>query len=352
MAPEQCEGKKQIDHRVDVYGLGCILFQMVTGRVPFPGEGFGEVLVKHLREPPPLPTRLNPQVPKHLEKIILHALAKKPEFRFASMDDFRSALRDPERFALKMEGNSVDLNLTPSEPMPAPVIAPPVLSAPPPAAPPGAPQRLDANAPTVMGAAPPEVERALAARQQQGAAFDAATAPGRQRQERRTVAQPLRKDRGEKRSPAVWLAVGAGVILLGALGVATYGFLVHGGTVQVAVKSSPEGAEVVQEGRAIGRAPMVVALPRSDKSVTLEFRKDGYLSSQRSITPTNDVEVTVRLLARPVEKVEEPPPPPAPPPPEPTPPEPVAVKSPPAKKPHSSHRKKEDQPSLLLTPSF
>ncbi|HEX4382732.1 MAG TPA: serine/threonine-protein kinase, partial [Myxococcales bacterium] len=78
MAPEQAESK-QIDHRVDVYALGCILFQMLAGRVPFPGEGFGDVLIKHIREPPPLLTRLNPQVPKSIEKIVLHALAKKPE---------------------------------------------------------------------------------------------------------------------------------------------------------------------------------------------------------------------------------------------------------------------------------
>ena len=68
---------------------------MLTGRVPFPGEGFGEVLVRHVREPPPLPSRLNPAVPPALEKIVLHALAKKPEFRFASMEEFRTALRDP-----------------------------------------------------------------------------------------------------------------------------------------------------------------------------------------------------------------------------------------------------------------
>ena len=46
MAPEQAEDVKKVDHRADVYALGCILFQMLTGRVPFPGEGFGEVLVQ------------------------------------------------------------------------------------------------------------------------------------------------------------------------------------------------------------------------------------------------------------------------------------------------------------------
>src|SRR5436305_4433594 len=101
MAPEQAESAKNIDHRVDVYALGCLLFQMLTGRVPFPGDGYGEVLVKQLMEPPPLPSRLNPAVPPTLEKIVLHALAKKPDFRFQSMEAFRAALRDPQRFGME-----------------------------------------------------------------------------------------------------------------------------------------------------------------------------------------------------------------------------------------------------------
>src|SRR5438094_917656 len=70
MAPEQCEGK-EVDHRVDVYALGCIMYQMLTGRVPFTGEGFGEVLIKHLREPPQMPSKINPKVTPAVEKIIL-----------------------------------------------------------------------------------------------------------------------------------------------------------------------------------------------------------------------------------------------------------------------------------------
>src|SRR5262249_35866165 len=152
------ESKKEIDHRVDVYALGCILFQMMSGRVPFPGEGFGDVLIKHIREPPPLLTRLNPQVPKSIEKIVLHALAKKPEFRFNTMEEFRTALRDPERFVMTMDSDK-GIHMTPSDPLPAqgmpnakafddmPVT---LLS------PNNAPARIGSDARTVQGEAPPE----------------------------------------------------------------------------------------------------------------------------------------------------------------------------------------------------
>ncbi len=377
MAPEQAEGKKAIDHRVDIYALGCMLFQMVTGRVPFPGEGFGEVLVKHLREPPPLPTRLNPQVPKHLEKIILHALAKKPEFRFASMEDFRAALRDPERFSMRMDHAALEANLTPDQPLPA-INVPPIASGPPPSAtltpPVGAPQHLDANAPTVMGEQQPaQVAAAVAARdaQQRAAAqnvraeppragaFDVATAPGQQRQSRNTVAQPARaarqKRRQEGRGASLMLALAGGVIALGAVGAILYYVIGRGGsTISLSVNSTPAGAEVVHNDRSLGTSPVVIALPRADQPVTIALRKDGFLTAQRSVTPTSDQEISVRLLPKPA--VEEPPPPAPPtsaPAPTPAPPVVAAPEPPKPPKPHGPPRlKKKKADPLLLTPSF
>ena len=53
MSPEQCEGKIEIDHRADIYSLGVLLFEMLTGKVPFGGDGYGEIIVKHVTMPPP-----------------------------------------------------------------------------------------------------------------------------------------------------------------------------------------------------------------------------------------------------------------------------------------------------------
>ncbi|HEY0710280.1 MAG TPA: serine/threonine-protein kinase, partial [Polyangia bacterium] len=98
MAPEQCEGRQAIDHRADVYSLGVILFEMLTGRVPFGGEGYGEIIVKHLTQSPPSPREINPLIPANVETVALMALAKSRETRFQTMSSFRSALLDPETF--------------------------------------------------------------------------------------------------------------------------------------------------------------------------------------------------------------------------------------------------------------
>ena len=55
MSPEQCEGRGQVDHRTDIYSLGILLYEMLTGEVPFLGEGYGEILVQHLTQVPRKP---------------------------------------------------------------------------------------------------------------------------------------------------------------------------------------------------------------------------------------------------------------------------------------------------------
>lgn len=75
------------------------MYQMVTGELPFPGDGFAEVLIKHLSEPPPLPRQKVPELPISVEKIILHCLAKNRDYRFQSAEELMAALRDPEAFS-------------------------------------------------------------------------------------------------------------------------------------------------------------------------------------------------------------------------------------------------------------
>ena len=95
MSPEQCEGKGNIDWRSDVYSLGIVLFEMLTGKTPFQGDGFGEVLVAHLTKLPPIPSTLRHDLPPGIESVVMHALEKSKELRFQSMDEFIAALADP-----------------------------------------------------------------------------------------------------------------------------------------------------------------------------------------------------------------------------------------------------------------
>jgi len=98
MSPEQCEGKASIDNRADLYSLGVILFEMLTGRVPFGGEGYGEIIVKHITVPPPAARSINPQLTAAHEALLQRSLAKSRDDRFASMADFRTAMLDPARY--------------------------------------------------------------------------------------------------------------------------------------------------------------------------------------------------------------------------------------------------------------
>ena len=83
MSPEQVEGSS-IDHRTDIYSLGVSLFEMITGRVPFPGENPG---YHHVHTPPPDPKVMCPEVPEWMQQVILKCMEKKPEKRFQSIDD-------------------------------------------------------------------------------------------------------------------------------------------------------------------------------------------------------------------------------------------------------------------------
>jgi serine/threonine-protein kinase len=94
MSPEQCRGiTEEIDHRTDIYALGIILYEMVVGRPPFMSTGWGEVVLMHVTKPPPPPRERNPAVSPQLEAIILKALAKQRDDRFATMAELQAALR-------------------------------------------------------------------------------------------------------------------------------------------------------------------------------------------------------------------------------------------------------------------
>jgi len=83
MSPEQAAGRpSQIDHRSDIYSAGIILYELLTGKVPFYAESLYEVITKHLNEPPVPLRQVRPEIPEALEAAVLRALAKEKDQRF------------------------------------------------------------------------------------------------------------------------------------------------------------------------------------------------------------------------------------------------------------------------------
>jgi eukaryotic-like serine/threonine-protein kinase len=92
MAPEQVMGG-EIDTRADLYSLGIILYQMVTGTVPFKANMPMQVAMQHMQSPPPSPRTLRRDLPPAAEQVILRALAKRPDDRYNNVQEFASAFR-------------------------------------------------------------------------------------------------------------------------------------------------------------------------------------------------------------------------------------------------------------------
>ncbi|RMD96975.1 MAG: hypothetical protein D6812_16080, partial [Deltaproteobacteria bacterium] len=92
MSPEQCKAEKKIDGRSDIYSLGVVLYQLVTGMLPFPTMSLTEAILSHVTRPPLPPSHYRPDLPARLETIILRCLEKDPADRFQTMEELGAAL--------------------------------------------------------------------------------------------------------------------------------------------------------------------------------------------------------------------------------------------------------------------
>ena len=117
MSPEQCHGAGRVDHRADIYSLGCVLFHLLTGRPPFDLPGVGALISAHLREVPPAPSTLVAPLPPGLDELVLRSLAKQPAVRFQTMAELQQAC---DEILARITAGSAQTLAIPSGSMPIP----------------------------------------------------------------------------------------------------------------------------------------------------------------------------------------------------------------------------------------
>jgi serine/threonine-protein kinase len=106
LSPEQARGG-EVDPRSDLYSLGVVLYELLTGKTPFDGETPVEIAMKHLSTTPKPPSKLRPDVPRELDMVVMRALAKNPDDRYQSADEMEADLERVARGA-RVSATTVD----------------------------------------------------------------------------------------------------------------------------------------------------------------------------------------------------------------------------------------------------
>ena len=269
MAPEQCEGKTEIDHRADIYSLGVLLFEMLTGKVPFGGDGYGEIIVKHITMPPPSVRSLVPELTPELDLILFRALAKDRTQRFQTMAELRDALLDPNRYASA-----------------APVVAvPDDLSGVARAATPMARSEMDIQNKLGPGYGPGG----------DGVVRQSGTGPSTFRQGMGEMIDDLTPQKKTSRALlffSIAAMTGAAVaVITGSRREALPPVPIAAlpsrpTTVRVNFNSDPDGAMIsTGDGKSLGLTPLSIEVPYSDSAVEYVFKKQGYETKTMYIVP-------------------------------------------------------------------
>jgi serine/threonine-protein kinase len=280
MSPEQATGQ-ETDHRVDMYALGCILYEMLTGDVPFRGETPLKTLTDHVHGQvvPPSQRRADLSISPALEAMVMRALKKRPEERYADLAEMMAALERVEQL-LRLEA-------PPARPEEDPLaeLVPPS----------GGAGVGRAQAVLWIGSGitialvvglflvmrrAPSPAAALPAQSP-----PASPAPGVPALSRGPSAQPSREakvaaatveakaDRRPRSAPA--------------------------DDVELTIRSEPPGAEVFDGDEHLGVAPVRVRRSRGAEPLTLSLRKPGYRDATRQVVPDHDKELEVLLLKAP-----------------------------------------------------
>jgi len=322
MAPEQCRGVA-IDRRVDLYALGCVVFELCSGRPPFVGEGAGDVLAAHIHMPAPRLSAMQVESPYAVEQLVDRLLAKAPADRVQTAEDLIRAIDaivvEPPVAAMVSSGGvrlamaaptHTTLSGAASTTQPSmrerrtvalviataaviavlvvalvtgrsrdagPIAAQPAPSAPAPSAEP--PPSRPASEPKAAVVGARVVEPAAPARPDDPPATTEAMAP-----------EPARSDAtspvpGKAEVPAPPLRVAPAPPALV--------------EVDVAIETTPPGATVELAGKLVGKTPFHGRLPRRDGSVPLIVRLEGYADKTLSVHADRAISARVDLVAAP-----------------------------------------------------
>jgi serine/threonine-protein kinase len=294
MSPEQCEGKANIDHRADIYSLGVILFEMMTGKVPFGGEGYGEIIVKHITSPIPSVRACNPLLESAHELLVRRALAKSRDARFQTMEDFSAACLDPKGYAATVP--------SPKTPTPVALSSLAASSGPP-------RERADSviSGQVLFGKpnAPENTEAPFAYRASTNELSDESL---------ESLVKPRRR--------GLWIALLGAAAMAGSL--AYYltrpmaadetpppppvALPVVAKTVKISFQSVPAGADVLRKdnGEQLGVTPFVLELPVDKTSVDVIYKKDEFKEETRSYVPETAQIIAVTLTPVPPQVIETP----------------------------------------------
>jgi serine/threonine protein kinase len=152
MSPEQASGKRG-DERSDLYSLGVVAYELLSGRRPFSGESPMQILLKHIQDEPLPPRRFNPGLPEQIEEVLLRLLSKKPEARYANASEaweaFRKCLDVPAGRTRGDVATPHTLQPTIVSPLPQRVATRPSVSRPVPAVPRTSPRKRSTAAPSI-----------------------------------------------------------------------------------------------------------------------------------------------------------------------------------------------------------
>ncbi len=261
MSPEQCAGSG-VDHRTDIYAIGIMLYEMVTGRVPFDADNLMGILTKHLYEEPIRPSQLRPDCPPELEAIILRCIAKQQDIRYQHCSELADDLS-------RLEAGIIPAAMSMTIPR-APTM-------------PGSVSSQGTMAPTsksktglivgglvlaLVGAGAAGVF-VMSQQQQQAEQAQRAALAEAQREAQRQQQQLAAQAQAQPQTPVP--------------------------AEKIRLTTEPAGAEVYRGDEFIGATPLEIPRPAGAERFMLEFRKEGFESRQATLSNITAGEVNFVL---------------------------------------------------------